>query len=306
MFRNFLKVSVAVAAIAGFAAQAYAKDDKIALIMSSLGSANPFWGAVAKGATDKGEELGIDVVAVGPPGGETDVAGQIALIEDQIAKGVTGIAISPADSAAVVPALKQARARGIAIVFVDKKADMEGTYIGTDNVPAATVGAQHICDNVPEGSAVAILQGIMTGSTGQARAKGAKDGLTACNMNIVSEQNADWDTARAQAIIENALTANPDLKAIFSSNDGMALGAVEAVRNAGKLDDVFIVGFDGNPSAAKAILAGDMEATVAQRPYNMGQLSIENLLKLTSGESISDNIDTGALLVTSENAADFE
>lgn len=280
--------------------------DKYALIMSSLGSANPFWGAVAQGAADKGEELGLDVATVGPPGGETDVTGQIALVEDQIAKGVKGIAISPADTAALVPALEQARARGVAVIFVDKRADMEGTYIGTDNVPAARMGAKHICDNVPEGADVAILQGIITGTTGQHRAQGAREGLEECGLNIVAEQPADWDAAKAQAATENILTANPNLAAIFASNDNMALGAVEAVRNAGKLDDIFIVGFDGNPNAAEAILAGDLEASVAQRPYEMGQIGIESVMKLAAGEAIDANIDTGAVLVTKDNAEEFK
>jgi len=279
--------------------------DKVALIMSDIGSANPFWAAVSQGALDRGAELGVDVAAVGPPGGETDIAGQIALVEDQVAKGVVGIAISPADTAALIPALEQARARGVAVVFVDKRADMPGTYIGTNNIPAATLGAQHICDNVPAGSDVAILQGIITGTTGQHRALGARQGLEACGLNIVAEQPADWDTAKALSATENILTANPNLAAIFSSNDNMALGAVEAVRNAGKLDDIFIVGFDGNPNAAEAILAGDLEASVAQRPYNMGQMGVENVLKLAAGETLPDEIDTGAILVTSENAADF-
>ncbi len=280
--------------------------DKVALIMSDIGSANPFWAAVSQGAIDKGAELGVDVAAVGPPGGETDVAGQIALIEDQIAKGVKGIAIAPADTAAVIPALEQARARGVAVLFVDKRADMPGTYIGTNNIPAATLGAQHICDNVPAGSDVAILQGIITSTTGQHRAQGAREGLEGCGLNIVAEQPADWDTARAVSVTENILTANPNLMAVFASNDNMALGVVEAVRNARKLDEIFIVGFDGNPNAAEAILAGDLEASVAQRPYNMGQMGVEYVLKLAAGEAIPEEIDTGAVLVTPENAADFK
>lgn len=305
MLRKSLTSVMVLAAFAVSGGEAIA-EDKVALIMSDIGSANPFWAAVSQGAIDKGEELGVDVAAVGPPGGETDIAGQIALVEDQTAKGVKGIAISPADTAALIPALEQARARGVAVLFVDKRADMPGTYIGTNNIPAATLGAQHICDNVESGSDVAILQGIITGTTGQHRAQGAREGLEACGMNIVAEQPADWDTAKAQAVTENILTANPDLKAIFSSNDNMALGAIEAVRNAGKLEDIFIVGFDGNPNAAEAILAGDLEASVAQRPYNMGQMGVENVLKLAAGETLPEEIDTGAILVTPENAEEFK
>lgn len=84
------------------------------------------------------------------------------------------------------------------------------------------------------------------------------------------------------------------------------LGAVEAIRNADKLDDIFMVGFDGISNAAEAILAGDLEASVAQRPYQMGQIGIELLMKLAAGETIDENVDTGAILVTPDNAKDFK
>jgi len=299
-----LTTALALAVMTVGAGSAMAQD-KVALIMSDIGSANPFWAAVAQGALDKGEELGVDVAAVGPPGGETDIAGQIALIEDQIAKGVSGIAIAPSDTAAVVPALERAIERGVHVVFVDKTAELELPYFGTKNVEAARLGAQHICDNIEEGAKVAILQGIASTTAGRDRAIGAREGLEACGATIVAEQPADWDTAKALSVTENILTANPDLAAIFASNDNMALGAVEAVRNRGKLDDIFIVGFDGNPNAAEAIMAGDLEASVAQRPYMMGQMGVEAVLQLAAGEELPDEVDTGALLVTSENAEDF-
>ena len=303
--KKLMNVALASVFVAASSTAAVAQE-KVALIMSSLGSANPFWAAVAQGALDKGEELGVDVVAVGPPGGETDVAGQIALVEDQIAKGVTGIAISPADTVALIPALEQAQQRGVHVIFVDKRADMPGIYIGTDNIPAAKVGAQHICDNVEAGSDVAILQGIISGTTGQHRAQGGREGLEACGLNLVAEQPADWDTAKAQSVTENILTANPNLKAIFASNDNMALGAIEALRTANMLDQVMVVGFDGNPNAAESILAGEMAASVAQRPYNMGQMGVEAVLKLAAGETLEGDIDTGAELVTPDNAESFK
>ena len=91
-------------------------------------------------------------------------------------------------------------------------------------------------------------------AAGKARADGAKKGLTDCGLNVVAEQPADWDTAKAQGVMENILTGNPNLKAVFASNDNMALGAVEALKSAGMLDQVMVVGFDANPNAAASIL----------------------------------------------------
>lgn len=302
---RYTKSLLAAAGLAAAFSGAAVAETKVAVIMSDSGSANPFWAAVTKGALDKGAELGIDVAAVAPAGGETDVAGQIAMVEDQIAKGVVGIAIAPADTAALVPVLEQARERGVHVVFIDKRADMPGTYIGTDNIPAARLGAQHICDTVEAGSDVAVLQGIVTSTTGQHRAEGGRGGLVDCGLNLVAEQPADWDAGKALTTTENILTANPNLRAIFASNDNMALGAIEALRNAKLLDQVMVVGFDGNPDAAESILKGEMAAAVAQRPAVMGAMGVEAVLKLVAGEELPDEIDTGAELVTPDNAESY-
>ena len=123
---------------------------------------------------------------------------------------------------------------------------------------------------------------------------------------MVAEQTAEWDRAKGQAVMENILTGNPNLKAVFASNDNMALGAVEALKAAGKLQDVMVVGFDANPDAATSILAGDMTASVAQAPKNMGGYGIDALLKLKKGESIDPVIDTGTVLVTKDNAEQYK
>jgi ribose transport system substrate-binding protein len=106
--------------------------------------------------------------------------------------------------------------------------------------------------------------------------------------------------------MENILTGNPDLAAVFASNDNMALGAVQAIKSAGLSGKVIVVGFDANPNAAAAVLAGDMAATVAQNPKNMGALGVENALKVKKGETIDPIIDTGTVLVTKENAGDYD
>jgi ribose transport system substrate-binding protein len=85
----------------------------------------------------------------------------------------------------------------------------------------------------------------------------------------------------------------------------MALGALEALRLQGLLDQVVLVGFDANPNAAEAIVAGEMEATIAQSPYNMGWLGVESLIKLINGETLDPVIDTGPEVVTAENAEEY-
>jgi len=297
-----LLVSLISAVTILFSFSAFSKT--ILLSTKGPGSGNPFWASVEQGAKDAAAALGVDLVILSPPQ-ESDVMAQVNQLEDQIAKGVDGIAVAPTDPSAVAPILDDAIAAGIPVVYIDTNGINEGvTFIGTNNYNGAKLAADYICGKVPSGSDVAILQGMITQTTGQHRAEGSHKGLTECGLNIVAELPANWDTAQGMSVMEDIITGNPNIKAVFASNDNMALGAWEALEGAG-MTDVVLVGFDANPDAAASVAAGKMSATVAQFSYNMGYMGVENALKLSNGESIPDNIDTGTVLVTAENAADF-
>lgn len=274
--------------------------------MKGPGAGNPFWAAVEAGAKAAGEEHGVEVIVVAPPQ-ESDVQAQINQIEDLIAQGVDGIALAPTDPNALAPVVDSAIAQGIPVVFVDTRGTNEGvSFIGTNNQVGAALAAQYMCDNLPEGADVAILQGLISQSTGQQRAQGAHDGLGECGLNIVAEQPANWDRAMGLSVTETILAGNPNIAGIFASNDNMALGAVEALKQAAMLDDVMVVGFDANPDAANSIIAGDMTASIAQAPDNMGRFGIESLIALTNGETIEEWVDTGTVLVDASNAAEYQ
>jgi len=282
-----------------------AADSKLFVNMKGPGAGNPFWAAVEKGAVEAGEAYGVDVTVLAPPT-ESDVTAQIAQIEDAVVQGAAGIALAPTDPAALAPAVDDAIAAGVQIVFVDSGGSNEGvTFIGTDNQAGAALAGQFLCDNVAEGGKVALLQGIISTTTGILRADGGRASVIECGLDLVAELPANWDTPMGQAVTEDILTQHPDLAGMFASNDNMALGAVEAFRAQDLLDQVTLVGFDANPNAAEAILAGEMEATIAQNPYNMGWLGVESLIKLINGETLDAVIDTGTVLVDASNAAEF-
>jgi ABC-type sugar transport system substrate-binding protein len=304
--------ALAIAAVGPVAAQdeemidvGAAADAKLFVNMKGPGAGNPFWAAVEQGAVEAGEAYAVDVTVLAPPT-ESDVTAQIAQIEDAVVQGAGGIAVAPTDPEALAPAIDSALEAGVEVVFVDSNGSNEGvTFIGTNNEVGAALAGAYLCDNVPEGGKVAILQGIISTSTGILRADGARAAVTECGLDLVAELPADWDTPRAQAVTEDILTQHPDIAGIFASNDNMALGALEALRLQGLLDQVVLVGFDANPNAAEAILAGEMEATIAQNPYNMGWLSVESLIRLINGETLEPVIDTGTVLVDASNASEF-
>ncbi len=297
---------VSIFALTMTASIATVSAETIVVSMKGPGAGNPFWAAVEAGAKAMGAERGVDVIVLAPPT-ESDVASQISQIEDQLAKGIDGLVLAPTDPTALAPVVNEAIADGVPVVFIDTIGSNAGvTFIGTDNQAGAALASEFICNGVPSGSDVAILTGIVTQSTGKARADGSREGLTACGMNIVAEQTGEWDRAKGLNVMENIITGNPNIVAVFASNDNMALGAAEALKSAGVLDDVLLVGFDANPDAADSILAGEMTATIAQNPVNMGRFGVESVLKLAAGETLDPVIDTGTVLVTSDNAADFQ
>jgi len=274
--------------------------------MKGPGSDNPFWAAVEGGANDAGKALGVEVVVQAPPT-ESNTPAQIAIVEDDITKGVSAIAIAPTDPAALEPVLKKAIDAGIKVVFIDTKGQNPGiTFIGTNNEVGAALAGDYICKNLKPGDKVAILQGIITQSTGQARANGSKTAVTGCGLNLVAEVPANWVVAEGLTAMEDILTKNPDIKGVFASNDNMAIGATQAIKNAKLTGKILVVGFDANPDAVTAVLAGEMNATVAQAPANIGKFGVESLVKLLKGETIDPIIDTGTELVTKDNAAKYK
>ena len=135
--------------------------------------------------------------------------------------------------------------------------------------------------------------------TGQKRARGFANELkkVAPGLNIVASLPGDWDRQKAANITNDILQRNPDLVAIFCANDGMALGAVEAARAAGK-DKVIVVGVDGNSDAVKSINAGRLNASVAQLPYLVGKQAVENAKKVLAGEKVEEQTFVSTLVLT--------
>jgi ABC-type sugar transport system substrate-binding protein len=299
--RTLLLGGAALLAVIG-AAQA----DTYVVSMKGPAAGNPYWAAFEQGAKAEGEELGVNVVVVSPPS-ETDVQAQINQIEDLIAQKVDGIALAPTDPSALGPVVDEAQTAGVKVVFVDGAGSNKNVpFIGTNNLEGGKLGGKFMCDHLPHGAEVAILQGVLTTSNGADRYNGSKSAMEACGLKVVAAQPADWDRAKGQSITESILAGNPNIKGIFGSNDNMALGAIEALKAAAKLKDVMVVGYDANPDAAKSILAGELTASVAQAPKKMAALGIQTLVDMKAGKQVSMATDPGTTLVIKDNAAQYK
>jgi ABC-type sugar transport system substrate-binding protein len=276
----------------------------ILLSMKGPGSGNPFWAAVEKGARDAAKAMSVNLVVLAPPA-ETDVQAQVAQIEDQIAKRVSAIVVAPTDVSALNTTFDKARAAKIPVLFVDTDGTWpyKATFIGTDNKAGGALGGKFLCDELKGKGDIAIITGVMTTQSIRARVEGARESAKKCGLNVVAELPADSDRAKGQQVMEDILTSKPTVKGVFAANDLMALGAAEAVKARGKTGQILLVGFDAIPEAAKAILAGQLAASVAQNPSNMGKFGVENAIKVLKGQTIPKRIDTGTILVVKKNAA---
>lgn len=270
----------------------------IGYLLSDL--SNQFFTTLEQGIKARCEELGIE--AVGYDSGN-DAANDMTNMEDLINLGVDIILYNPVDSDAGEAVVELANAAGIPVVTIDRGVNGGEVvcHIASDNVYGAELAAQFIVELLgEEGGAVAEVQGMAGASAATDRHTGFDNVMGAAeNITVVSSQIGNWDRTQAMTIMENVLTSNPEVKAVFCANDVMALGVVEACQANGR-DDIIIVGFDADDDAIAAIQEGTMMGTIQQLPETMGVTGVDVALAYLAGEEVEPFIGVEVALVTAE------
>jgi ribose transport system substrate-binding protein len=267
---------------------------------------NPFWQALKEGVEARAAEDGVTVDVIALPT-SSGVADQVSQMEDAVTQAYDGIILGTIDAAGIVPGIEAANAAGIPVLAVDT-APAGGDLISlvqTDNIAASRLAGEYLVEQLPNGGKILNLQGDMANQTAQARNEGFHSAVDGVEGITVIDQSAHWLQEEGLSITENILTSDPDLAAIFAANDPPALGALQALKAAGR-DDVIIVGFDAIPDAVEAVKNGEMAATVAQFPRVMGVVGVDLMVRHLNGEEVPELVDSGAMLVTGENAEAFQ
>lgn len=254
---------------------------------------NEFWRMQKEGAeaavkplNDLGIKYSIDVRAAQ---GETDEQGQLAVLNDMINKEYDGILLSPISEGNLVPGIENALKSDISMTVVnDAFMPHIGVTVGAWHLEAAELAAEWVNDKIGGEGQVAIVQGLPKAPPARTRTEGFKNWFTenSPNVEVVAIQNADWDRMKAKETVDIWMKQYPDLKAIYANNDTMAMGALEAVKAAGKLDQVLVVGTDGTSEARKSIKDGELAATVDSFPYYMSQIGTEMLVRKMAGQDV--------------------
>ncbi|CAN7410186.1 sugar ABC transporter substrate-binding protein [Pseudomonas brassicacearum] len=275
-----------------------AEKPKVALVMKSL--ANEFFLTMEDGAKayQKEHSADFDLISNGIKD-ETDTANQIRIVEQMIVSKVDALIIAPADSKAMVPVIKKAVDAGITVINIDNQLDpvvvksknINVPFVGPDNRKGARLVGEYLAKQLKAGDEVGIIEGVSTTTNAQARTAGFKDAMEAAQVKVVSLQSGDWEINKGNQVAASMLSEYPNIKALLAGNDSMAVGAVSAVRAAGKAGKVQVVGYD-NINAIKPMLKdGRVLATADQFAAKQAVFGIETALKILKGEKVDSGIN---------------
>jgi ribose transport system substrate-binding protein len=239
-----------------------------------------------KEAAAKNPNIEVQIVS---PVNQSDIEGQIKIIEDLTQKKVDLLAVSVNDPNAVVPSLKEAQSAGIPVIILDAITPLPGievlSLVGSNNEDGGEIVAKNVLGLCKKGCKMAILEGVPGQYANEMRLKGFRTIIKDHpEVKVVASQPANWQRELAMTTMENILQANPDINIVWGVNDGMALGALKAIQNAGKLNQIKILGYNGDKEAVEAVSRGLLYSTILQQPAEIGRTVIKIAEMISDGK----------------------
>jgi len=279
-------------------------------------SVNPYWSNVEKGVEAADKQLGVETVMFVPA--NEDVAAQIQTMETYIAQGVTGIAIAPSDPQALERVMKKAAAAGIIVTTLDTPS-VEGSvskvYIGTDNYDAGKIAGETLARLLPNGGKVGIGRGSDTALNALQRTEGFLTAIAGTRIRPLPPVNDQADAAVALQTASSVISANPDLAGAFGVYAYNGPAWATAIKEAKAVGRIKVVCFDTTTDTINGIKEGVIDATVAQREFDMGYKSVQ-IIKLMVEKGVQPALDemaavnniitTGVDVVTAANLREYE
>ena len=284
----------AVAALSLTAGAAVQAQDKLYVPLISKGFQHQFWQAVKAGADKAGAELGVEVTFEGPDN-ETQVDKQIDMLAAALANKPAAIGFAALDSQAAIPLLRQAQEAGIPVIAFDSgvDSDIPVATASTNNLAAAALAADKMAELIGGAGKVAVVAHDQTSRTGVERRDGFVNRMAEAypDIEIVAVEYGGGDHLKSTEITKTLLVSTPDLKGIFGTNEGSAIGVVNGVREAGVT--VTIVGYDSGKAQTDAIRSGAMAGAITQNPVGIGYETVKAAVAAAKGEAVPKEIDTG-------------
>jgi ribose transport system substrate-binding protein len=286
------------------AALASAKDIKIEVIC--MGFQHEYWQTVRLGTEKAAKELGIVVPFYGPEL-ETQVDVQIGMFENSIAKKVDGILLAPCDSEALVPLVEKATKQGIVVITFDtdiNKTDKRISFVATDNYAAGKLAGQNAGRLLGGKGKVGVMGHLAGTMDTRERLGGFIDVIKAqfAGIQLLETVYGDGDQQKSLDKATDMMRANPDLAAIYATNEGGAVGIALAVEQAKKVGKVKIIGFDSSEQEIDFLKRSVITGFVVQNPFQIGYLGVKTLYEHLAGvKKAPPRIDTGVVWVEMKN-----
>lgn len=281
------------------------KDLTLGAVEKSI--SNEYWRTLQSGYEEAAEyineQTGANLtVEVDATTDESDETGQQTMVENMINQGVNALMLSPISDSNLTASVENAQDASIPVYNVnDGVISSADYYAGPNAYQNGQLAAEWISNKLGDEGDVAIVIGMAKAFAARERTQGFKDWIEDNNsgLNIVAEQNADWDRQKAKDLAATWIQQNPNLKAIFCNNDDMALGVVEAVKEAEA--DILVVGVDGIGEAYDSIREGGLSATIDSFPYYTARVATECALRVLAGQDMPRVVATPQALIDSEN-----
>lgn len=290
-----------LAAASPAAAQAPAPADKVTIGVSLAQDDNPFYIAMLKGIRARAQELGWDVATVSA---NEDKLKQINGVQDLVARGVKGILISPIDAVGVNAAYDAAAAAKVPIVSVARGSvsPNQTIHVAMDEKQIGRDIAEWTAKKLGGKGQVAMLLGPSGAPTFKNLAEGYTEVMAKYpDIKIVFKSDGPLTRERGVKQTEDALVANPDLAAVYTANDDVALGAMQAVLAANRAGKTIVTGMNGVPPALRAVKDGNMAMTVELNPVEWGRLGVDVLATYLKGDKIEPRVFIKHNLIDSTN-----
>ena len=283
-------------AFAGGNRQQAAGSGEVYIPLVSKGFQHQFWQAVKQGAEKAAAEFGVRINFVGPEL-ESQVDIQMNMLQTELGKNPTALGFAALDSRAAVPLLRQASLRGIPIIAFDSgvDSDIPLTTITTDNKAAAALAADKMAEAIGGSGKVALVVHDQTSRTGMDRRDGFLERMASRypNIQVLEVQYGGGDHLRSAEIAKAVINANPDLKGYYGSNEGSAIGVVNAINELGISGRIAVIGFDSGKAQLDAIRSGLMYGAVQQNPVGIGYETVRAAVRALRGETLPTIIDSG-------------
>ncbi len=261
----------------------------------SKGFQHQFWQAVKQGAEQEAARQGVRISFEGPAT-EADIEAQVTMLTNALGRQPDVIGFAALDSRAAAPLLQQAQSRDIPVIAFDSGVDspIPLTTAATDNKAAAAEAAKHMAEALGGTGKVALVVHDQTSKSGTDRRDGFVEWMqaNAPGIQVLEPQYGGGDQAKSADITKAIIAANPDLRGIYGSNEGSAIGVVRGVAESGTTG-LTVVGFDSGSAQVEAIRGGTMLGAITQNPIGMGEQLVDAAVKATRGEPLPPVIDTG-------------